>query len=158
MKIALPIIFVLLFAACATTKSVSGEKAGMTDGWYVHLDTAKTQANTSRKPILVLFTGSDWCAPCMQLEREVLSKKAFQDYAKKNLVLVKMDFPRRSPEPSIEMQVHRDTVATKYLGERQSVPTVFLLNDDGSIIAKTTFRAGGAEAYVRHLEHLLSGR
>lgn len=152
----IPFVFLLIMVtACASTSSLSKDKAGMEDGWYVHLDTAKSVAAKENRPMFLLFTGSDWCAPCMRLEKEVLSQKDFQEFAKKNLVLVKMDFPKKKPQPSIEMQVHRDTVATKYLGERQSVPTVFLLHEDGSLIAKTTFRAGGADAYVRHIRQLI---
>ena len=154
MRIILICISFALFAACSSTSSVV-TKAGMEEGWYVHLDTAKSAATKTHRPLFVLFTGSDWCAPCIRLEKEVLSEKTFTDFAKKNLVLVKMDFPRKGPQPDIEMQVHRDTVARHYLGERQSVPTVFLLKEDGSVIAKTTFRTGGADAYVRHIRQLL---
>jgi thiol-disulfide isomerase/thioredoxin len=154
MRISLIVVCAALLFACSSTKTITNN-TGMTDGWFVHLDTAKSEAVRTKKPIFLLFTGSDWCAPCMQLEREVLSQKAFKSFAEDNLILVKMDFIRKGPQPSIEMQVHRDTVATNYLGERQSVPTVFLLKEDGSMIAKTTFRKGGADAYVRHIRQLL---
>lgn len=154
MRVSFFIILATLLFACGSTKTLS-DKAGMTDGWYTHLDTAKSEATRLNKPVFLLFTGSDWCAPCMQLEREVLSQKAFKSFAKESLVLAKIDFIRKGPQPSIEMQVHMDTVARHYLGERQSVPTVFLLNEDGSTIAQTTFRKGGADAYVRHIRQLL---
>lgn len=156
MRISLSILIAtLLLSACGSTKTLN-QKAGMAaDGWYTHLDTAKTEASRSDRPLFLLFTGSDWCAPCMRLEKEVLSQKPFLSFAEDNLVLVKMDFLRKDPKPDIELQVHRDTVTTQYLGDRQSVPTVFLLEQDGTVIAKTTFRVGGAEAYVRHIKQLL---
>ena len=154
MRISLFIFLVSILFACGSTNTMT-KKAGMADGWYVHLDSAKTEASRLKRPVFLLFTGTDWCAPCIRLEKEVLTEKAFLSFARDNLVLAKMDFLRNGPQPSIEMQVHRDSVTARYLGDRQSVPTVFLLRNDGSVIAKTTYREGGVDAYVRHIKQLL---
>ena len=64
-------------------------------GWILYYDAAVKEAKSSGKPLVCLFTGSDWCQPCMMFERDVLSQKFFLDYAKENLVLFMADFPRR---------------------------------------------------------------
>ena len=61
--------------------------------WYTNLEEAVKIATVNQKSILVDFTGSDWCIWCHRLDDEVFSKKEFSDWAKKNLVLVKLDFP-----------------------------------------------------------------
>ncbi|MEZ4687071.1 MAG: thioredoxin family protein [Bacteroidia bacterium] len=108
-----------MIVACGSTQNLT-DKAGTDEGWYINLETAKSEALRLNRPLFLLFTGSDWCAPCKRLEKEVLTQKAFRSFAKDNLVLVKMDFIRSGPQPSLEMQVHRDTVATHYL-RRQAI-------------------------------------
>ena len=62
--------------------------------WTTDYATALSQPNTDQKKILLFFTGSDWCGWCKRLDREVLSTSDFMLYARSNLILVKLDFPR----------------------------------------------------------------
>ena len=64
-------------------------------GWTTDFEAAKAQAKEEGKALLVDFTGSDWCPPCKALHKDVLSKKSFIDSAKKDFVLVELDFPRK---------------------------------------------------------------
>ena len=63
--------------------------------WTKDWDLATQNAKVQDRPILLVFSGSDWCAPCIKLDREVWSTRVFKDFAKENLVLYKADFPRR---------------------------------------------------------------
>ena len=81
-----------------------------------------------------------------------LSQKAFQDYAAKNLILVKLDFPRKSAQSPAEKQ-QNEALAAKY--KVRGYPTVLLMDGNGKVIGKTGYRRGGAESYVRHLKDLL---
>jgi len=67
--------------------------------WGTDHTAAQAKARELNQPILVLFTGSDWCPPCQRLEADVLSDQAFYDWADQNVVLVAADFPRRKPVP-----------------------------------------------------------
>ena len=118
-------------------------------------DFSKAMAAASQKnlPILVMFTGSDWCGWCQKLEREILDKSEFKEYAEKSLVVFSADFPMKKALPDAT------TKQNKKLAEQYSVegfPTVVLLNKDGKEIGRTGYRAGGPEAYVKHLKELLS--
>ena len=120
--------------------------------WYDNLQTAVNVAQKSGRPIFVDFTGSDWCIWCKRLNAEVFSKEEFINYAKNNLVLVKIDFPQNIPQ----------TEATKYynnqLAQRFGVkgfPTIVLLKSNGTPIAVTGYQYGGASAYVQHIKSLL---
>ena len=62
--------------------------------WLTDFEAAKKQAAEQKKPILMFFTGSDWCGWCKKLHEDVLDKSEFQDFAKDGLVLVELDFPR----------------------------------------------------------------
>lgn len=145
----------LLSASCGSTKATASKYLGA-DGWYTQLDAAQEVARSDKKPMMILFTGSDWCPPCKSLEKEVLSTDKFEDFAEKHFVLVKMDFPRgKDKKLSVEDEVHRDTVATHYLGARRQVPTVVLTNAEGVEFARTGYRVGGPDNYLKHLEDLL---
>ena len=98
------------------------------------------------------FSGSDWCGWCIKLHKEVLSQKAFLDYAKDNLVLVLIDFPRRKAQSPEEK---RQNAALARQFNVRGYPTVLLISPEGKILAKTGYRRGGARAYVQYLKGVL---
>jgi protein disulfide-isomerase len=123
------------------------------DGWLTDFEKAKQTAEELKRPILLDFTGSDWCGWCIKLDKEVFSKKEFKDFAKDNLVLFMADFPRNKKQQSEAEKKQNEALMEKY-GAR-GFPTIFLLKADGEVIAKTGYKPGGAAAYVKHLQELL---
>ena len=120
--------------------------------WVDDFKAAKVEAETEGKHILVNFTGSDWCGWCIKLDEEVFSKPAFEDYAARKLVLVKVDFPRRHKQP--EALKKQNEKLAEYYGIH-GFPTILLLAPDGSLVDRTGYRDGGAEAYVEHIKEML---
>ena len=120
--------------------------------WYDNLDQAEAVAQKEGKPILVNFTGSDWCIWCKRLSNEVFSKDAFVSYAKENLILVKIDFPENIPQ-SAETKFYNNQLAQRF--GVQGYPTIVLLNSSGSVLGVTGYQPGGAEAYIQHLKSYL---
>src|SRR5688500_409737 len=98
------------------------------DDWMTDLAKAQAKAKTEKKLVLVDFTGSDWCPPCMALHKNVFSAKEFGEYAKKNLVLVEIDFPRRKQLPP-DLQKANRALAEKY--NIESFPTVLVFDSNG---------------------------
>lgn len=137
---------VLLIALIISTTAMASE------GWLTDFATAQKEATARQVPILVDFSGSDWCGWCIRLDQEVFSKPAFKEYADKNLVLLLLDFPRKS-KLSPGMQAQNQELSQKY-GVR-GFPTVLLLNADGRVLGRTGYQRGGAEAYVKHIQELL---
>ena len=78
------VLFILLFTGCN-----NGQASSDNLDWKENLEQAVAQAKKENKAVLVNFTGSDWCIWCKRLNSEVFKQKEFEDYAKKNLVLVK---------------------------------------------------------------------
>jgi|688.fasta_scaffold164970_2 protein disulfide-isomerase len=73
--------------------------------WYTNLDEAQILSNTSKKPIFGFFTGSDWCGWCKKLQAEVFAKPEFVAWAKKNVILLELDYPRaKEQSPEIKQQ------------------------------------------------------
>lgn len=120
--------------------------------WETNIDAAKKRSADEGKPILVDFTGSDWCGWCIRLKDEVFSKDEFKAYAGENLVLLEIDFPRRTELPR-EQAVHNQQLMQQY-GVR-GFPTILLIDKDGEVLGRTGYRPGGPEAYVDHLKELL---
>ncbi len=126
--------------------------ASAAEGWLTDFEKARQMAAELKRPILLDFTGSDWCGWCIKLDEEVFAKQEFKDFAKDNLVLFKADFPRNKQLPEAETK-QNEALMRRY--EARGFPTILLLKADGKVIAQTGYRRGGAEAYVQHLKELL---
>lgn len=98
------------------------------EGWLTDMDAAKKQAAEQKKDLMIEFTGSDWCPPCMQLRANVFSKPDFQQEAQKNFVLVELDYPRNK-EQSAEMKSANDKLAKEY--DVKGFPTVVFADASG---------------------------
>ena len=101
------------------------------DHWTTDIDAAIKSANEKDLDLMLLFTGSDWCPPCIQLEKQILSKEGFLEPAQKQFVLVILDFPQNTPlAPGLEEQ--NNEWATRFGVE--GFPTVVLLDKDQKTI------------------------
>ena len=141
--------FAGLFTVCLlgiASLAIAGED------WLTDFDAAKKQAAEKNLPILVDFSGSDWCGWCIKLDDEVFSQSAFKSYASKNLVLFMADFPRKKPQD--EAVKKQNKKLAKQYGIK-GYPTVLLLDADGKVLAKTGYKEGGARDYVEHLKTML---
>jgi thioredoxin-related protein len=104
--------------------------------WFTNLEEAKTEATHSNKTILLNFSGSDWCTPCIRLKTEIFTSEVFIEYANANLVLANADFPRlkRNQLPKSQLQ-HNEALAEQYNPEGK-FPLTLLLTTTGKIIKK----------------------
>ncbi len=141
-----------LLTLCLTLLSLNLVSAAG-DAWMTDFEAAREKALAEQKPILVDFTGSDWCGWCIKLDEEVFSQSAFQQYAAAELVLVEIDFPRNKTQ-SDELKAQNRALAEKY-GVR-GFPTILLLSPEGALIEKTGYRRGGAAGYIEHLQGILA--
>ena len=67
------------------------------EGWLTDFDAAFAKAKREKKAVLIEFTGSDWCKPCIEMQKKVFSKKDFLARASADFVLLKLDFPNNNP-------------------------------------------------------------
>ncbi len=117
--------------------------------WLNDYSQALKTAKAQNKSVLADFTGSDWCSWCMKLDREVFSTSEFKTFADKNLVLLKVDFPRGHRLPA-SVSAQNEKLASRY-GVR-SFPTVLVLNSDGSVAGKLGYQPGGPRPYIASVE------
>ena len=124
------------------------------DGWLVDFEKAKAQASKEGKSILMEFTGSDWCPPCIQLEKNVLSQEAFKTGAPKNFILLKLDSPRDKSKQTPE-EIEQYKVLSKQYAV-QGVPTIFLTDAKGKPYWTVGYSGDPADKYVANLNAQLA--
>ena len=124
-------LFLTLIALLAT--SVSGFAGDWQTNYAKALETAKGQ----NKRILLDFTGSDWCGPCIELRKRVFTKPEFRAYADKNLVLVEIDYPQRKQQ-SAELKAQNEKLSKQYGIEEKGFPTVMVLDPAGKVTREMT--------------------
>lgn len=118
-----------LIAVFLTTLFVS-----LTSEWGGDFTQAQHEASQSHKYILLNFSGSDWCAPCIKLKKDIFESDAFKAYAAEHLVLVRADFPRLKKNQLEKKQTeHNEMLAEKY-NPQGKFPLTLLLNPDGKIV------------------------
>ncbi|OGV66772.1 MAG: hypothetical protein A2498_12980 [Lentisphaerae bacterium RIFOXYC12_FULL_60_16] len=127
-------------------------QAGAGTDWPTDFEAARKSAAELKRPILIDFSGSDWCGWCIKLDKEVFSTEPFKSFARDNLVLMLADFPNRTPQPDA-LKKQNEALAGRY--GIQGFPTVLLLDAEGKVLARTGYRPGGAEAYIAHIKELL---
>jgi protein disulfide-isomerase len=114
--------------------------------WLTDLPKAQAQANAEKKSVLLFFHGSDWCPPCVEMQRQVFQSPQFLDYARQALVLVDVDFPEKAQQ-SQELKRANLALKTKFnVGE--NFPTLVLLNTSGETVFQESGYAGGGPAEV----------
>ena len=93
--------------------------------WTTNYELAIKESIEKEKPVYVLFTGSDWCGACIFMEKNIYTKKQWVDYAKENLILLYLDFPRNKKQ-SERIKMQNEKLAKEFKVDR--FPTFFLIN------------------------------
>jgi thioredoxin-related protein len=134
-RIFVVVVFFLSFSAIA-------------QNWQTSFEEAKSKAIKENKNIVLVFSGSDWCAPCMKLEKNVWNSNVFQTEAEKNWVIYKADFPKKKANQlNPELTEQNKKLAEKY-NQNGSFPLVLLLDKNGKALGMTGFKNVSAEEYV----------
>lgn len=100
--------------------------------WLTDIDEAKELSKNTKKPIVMYFTGSDWCGPCKMLKKDFFSSDKFEKMAKE-LVLVKVDIPRRIDIISKE-QYAKNTALVHIFNKQNGYPNLVAINHDGNVL------------------------
>lgn len=134
-------IFVLLFlglftlsfsnAPKETTKNLKESDAIV---WQSNYDDAVKLAKKKKKPMLVFFTGSDWCGPCKLLHVDLFENKEFIEFSNKNLILYKADFPRKVDGITPEQKLKNNELKNKF--SIAGFPTVIIINSNDEVLGK----------------------
>ena len=122
---------------------------GYSQNWRSTFDEAKNQALAENKNIVLVFSGSDWCAPCIKLDKIVWQSEEFKKEAGTNWVIYKADFPKKKANqlsPAL-------TAANKLLAEKYNTsgnfPLVLLLDKNGVVLGIEGYKNYTAADYIQ---------
>ena len=120
--------------------------------WLTNFEDAKNQAGEKNQNIILVFQGSDWCGPCIKLDKAVWSTDEFRNYARDHFVMLQADFPRKKvnqlPE---ELQYQNGKLAEKYNREGY-FPLVVVLDKNGKVLGTTGYKNISVKEYIELLE------
>lgn len=119
--------------------------------WGLDIEKAKTEAATTNKMILLNFSGSDWCGPCIQLKKEVFESEAFKNFATDNLILVRADFPRlKKNQLDKKQNAHNESLADKY-NQQGKFPLTVLIDSKGKVIREWDGFQSDTQAFIQQI-------
>mgnify|MGYP001036751240 CR=1 FL=1 len=116
--------------------------------WQLDLEQAKLEAKKHQKQILLVFSGSDWCGPCIKLDQEIWQTAVFKKHAEANLILVKADFPKRKGNKLSENQAIKNAKLAEKYNPKGYFPLVILLNDKGEELNMLGYKNLTPEQYI----------
>jgi protein disulfide-isomerase len=154
-------LFFAIFLFCSML--TFGQKEQLT--WHTDLDKAVSIAQKEKKPVMLFFTGSDWCGWCHRLQKEVFYQDEFKTWAKNNVILVEVDFPSRNGE-AFKRQTDEVRQQNNLLQQQFSVrgyPTVWFVkpekSKDGKInlaqLGQIGYVAGGAQNWINNTNSII---
>ena len=120
--------------------------------WQVSYGQAVESARAGNKHLLVVFAGSDWCAPCIKLDKKVWRSDVFRNHAREHYVLYKADFPRRKKNKLPEAIGNQNKMLAEEYNTQGHFPLVVLLDAEGKVLGRTGYRKGTPANYVEHLK------
>ncbi len=119
--------------------------------WHTNMDIAQSDAIDKERNILLVFQGSDWCAPCIKMERSIWLSDVFIEYASQHLVLIKADFPKRKANAlPASLHASNEKLADIY-NKEGAFPFVVLLDASGEVLEKSGYQSISASEYVQYL-------
>ena len=121
--------------------------------WVTDFGKAKEIATQQKKPIILVFQGSDWCAPCIKLEREVWH--VFKDYAATHFVMLKADFPKRKKNVLSVKQTEQNNKLAEVYNKNGYFPLVVVLDKDGKILGETGYKKLSPQEYIKLLNSFI---
>jgi len=148
-----------LLAILLVTLSLNGFAQQKEIEWHTNVEKAINLSVQTGKPLFFFFTGSDWCGWCVKLQKEVFFKPEFKKWADKSVVLVELDFPRRTKLPETTQKQNRELA--NMFGVR-GYPTVWLVTPsiaDGKVnfnkLGSQGYVAGGPKAWIAGANKIL---
>ena len=123
--------------------------------WKTNLEEAFQEAKATEKCVLLVFSGSDWCAPCIKMEREVWNSEQFKSYAKDHSIMVKADFPKRKKNQLSAAQTAANNKLAEQYNSNGIFPLVVVFNSQGKVVGKLTYEKMEIASYIAKINQML---
>ena len=132
----------LLFALAISNFAISQD-------WNYNFEEAKKIAAEQDKNIIIVFSGSDWCAPCIKLDKNIWQSDTFKKEAAKQWIIVRADFPRKKANELPKEQMDRNRKLADKFNPDGSFPLVVIIDNNGKVLGKMGFKNVSPEEYIK---------
>lgn len=119
--------------------------------WQPTYTEAIALASEHEKPLILVFSGSDWCAPCIKLDKWIWQSDEFRSYAKDNYILYRADFPRKKDNTLAKELVAQNSKLAERFNPKGYFPLVVVLNGNEEVQGTTGFKKVPPSEYISHL-------
>lgn len=123
--------------------------------WHTDFSKAQEISASTNKPIILVFQGSDWCGPCIKLDREIWSTDEFKSYAKAHYVMLKADFPRKKSNKLSKEQTEANKKLAEKYNKQGYFPFVVILNSKGEVLGETGYKKTTPKKYIEDIDAFL---
>ncbi|MBN1820992.1 MAG: thioredoxin family protein [Prolixibacteraceae bacterium] len=141
MKKLIILLYMLVFGISANAQN-----------WETNFDTAKKKAADENRNIVLVFSGSDWCVPCMKLEKNIWQSQEFIDFSNKHFVLLRADFPKKKNNALSKEQQEMNGKLFETYNKQGLFPFVAVLDKNGKVLGTTGFKNVSPDEYIAMLQ------
>lgn len=127
---------------------------GFSQDWKYNFEEAKKIASEENKNIIMIFSGSDWCAPCMRLEKNIWQSEEFIKEASEKWVLLKLNFPRKKANQLSPEQTNHNRALAEKFNREGSFPLVVVMSPSGKVLGKFGFKNISPTDYIAMLNEV----
>jgi len=124
--------------------------------WHSNYNKALEIAKAENHPILIVFSGSDWCKPCIKLREQILVKPEFSSWAKDNVVCITADFPKQKKNALSPLQQKQNDALAEKFNPKGVFPLVIVLNPNEKVLGFKTFEDVTPEQFTKELMELIN--
>ena len=117
--------------------------------WLLSFDQAKQLSESTGRPILADFTGSDWCGWCIRLDEEIFSHPVFQKWASEKVILLKLDYPQKTPQPPAEAKQNQTLMSVYRIS---GFPTILFLDAKGTPLGRSGYISDDPREWIAHAQ------
>ncbi len=116
--------------------------------WLLDFNEAKVEAKANNKKIIMVFSGSDWCAPCIKLDHEIWMQEEFIEYANQHFIMLRVDFPKRSKGKITKEQKEKNELLAEQFNPNGVFPYVLVLDGDGKVLTTLGYKGVSVKDYI----------
>lgn len=120
--------------------------------WEGNWSEAAARAKQNHQNVVLVFSGSDWCAPCIKLDKSIWQSTEFQEYAKEHWILLRADFPRKKANQLSGDQRNKNAQLAEKYNKNGYFPLVLVLDANGNILGQTGYKNISVKEYIALLK------
>jgi len=142
------ILTIISYSLCAQPSAKSAEFIH----WYFNLDEAQLAARQENKTVVIYFSGSDWCKPCIQLREKIINSQPWITFADQQLIMVQADFPRLKKNQTSREQLKRNEALAEQYNKQGEFPLVVIVDGSGHAIGKINYHEETPDEFIKQVK------